>query len=175
MLKHLVTAAVVLTCGLRAASAQAPVKVDFGRDVQPLFKAHCIGCHGPKQQKNGFRLDRRRDAMRGGTFTMIGPGNADASRLYLRLVGDQVGTQMPPEGPLTPEETKLIKAWIDEGAAWPDAASGEIAPPLPDSQATWMMEVLRAGDGAAFRKMLRAEPDIVKLKGPGGSTPLMYA
>jgi len=42
--------------------AQVPAKVDFRRDVQTLLKANCIGCHGPSIQKNGFRLDRRRDA-----------------------------------------------------------------------------------------------------------------
>ena len=29
-------------------------------------RQQCYGCHGPTQQMNGFRLDRRRDAMRGG-------------------------------------------------------------------------------------------------------------
>jgi ankyrin repeat protein len=172
---RLIAVAVFLTFRLSQGMGEVPAEIDFVRDIQPLFKAHCIGCHGPEQQKNSFRLDRRRDAMRGGTATMIGPGNADASRLYLRLVGDEVGVQMPPDGPLAPEETKRIKAWIDRGASWPDAASGAIAPPPPDLQATRMMEILRAGDRAAFRKMLRAAPDIAKLRGESGSTPLMYA
>ena len=33
--------------------AQVPGKVDFRRDVQPLLKEYCIGCHGPTQQKIG--------------------------------------------------------------------------------------------------------------------------
>ena len=37
------------------------------------------------------------------------------------------------------------------------------------------MEVLRQGDRGAFRKLLQEEPRAAKLKGPGGSTPLMYA
>lgn len=165
----------VTACGFYGANAQEPNKVDFGRDVQPLFKAHCTGCHGAKQQKNGFRLDRRSDALKGGTATMIGPGNADASRLYLRLVGDGVGTQMPPEAPLSPEQIHVIKAWIDQGAVWPDAVSGETPPSPPDPKATRMMEVLRVGDSTAFRKLLREELQAAKLQGPGGSTPLMYA
>ena len=31
-------------------------------DVQPIFKQHCVECHGPSQQMRGLRLDRRRDA-----------------------------------------------------------------------------------------------------------------
>src|SRR5580700_2151120 len=91
--------------------AQTPPKVDFGREVQPLFKAHCVGCHGPTRQMNGLRLDRRRDAMRGGTTPVIGPGSAAASRLYLRLIGSQYGLQMPPTGALSPDQIGIVKAW----------------------------------------------------------------
>src|SRR4029079_6928737 len=67
--------------------------VDFVRDVQPILKESCIGCHGPNQQMNGFRLDRRRDAMRGGTIAVIGPGNSEGSRLYQGLIGNRYGQQ----------------------------------------------------------------------------------
>ena len=60
-------------------SQHASGKVDFRRDVQPIFKQFCIECHGPSQQQHGFRLDRRRDAMRGGTGTVIVPGSSAAS------------------------------------------------------------------------------------------------
>ena len=103
-------------------SNQVPAKVDFRRDVQPLLRQYCIGCHGPKQQMNAFRLDRRRDAMRGGTIPVIAPGNSQASRFYLKLIGSQYGPQMPPTGALRPEQIAILKAWIDQGAEWPDEA-----------------------------------------------------
>ena len=174
-MRKIFLAALVAACGAGGASAAEPAKIDFVRDVQPLFKAHCTGCHGPKQQKNGFRLDRRRDALRGGTVNQIGPGNAEASRLHLRLVGDRESLQMPPDGPLNAEQIKVIKAWIDQGAVWPDEASGETPAPPPDPKAARLMDLLRDGDRAAFRKLLREEPRSATLKGPGGSTPLMYA
>ena len=92
----------VLTGALSGRASRADDAIDFGRDVQPLFKAHCYECHGPKQQKNGFRLDGRRDALRGGTISVIGPGSSAASRLYLKLATDQYGPRMPPTGPLDP-------------------------------------------------------------------------
>jgi ankyrin repeat protein len=156
-------------------SAQVSPKVDFRRDVQPVFREHCIGCHGPSQQMGGLRLDRRRDAMRGGTVPDIGAGNSAGSRLYLRLIGNQYGVQMPLTGALNSEQISLIKAWIDQGAEWPDDASGDPAASSPDPRATRMMEALREGDREAFRKMLREDPASVNLKGSGGSTPLMYA
>src|SRR5215468_4721559 len=113
---------------IASATAQETARVDFARDVQPIFRTYCVGCHGPAIHQNGFRLDRRTDAMRGGSIPVIGPGNGDASRLYLRLVGESMGPQMPPTGALKPEQIAVIKAWIDQGAEWPDAVSGETPP-----------------------------------------------
>ena len=173
MLGHYAPALILILA--EALCAQAPAKVDFRRDVQPIFRDQCIGCHGPSQQMSGLRLDRRRDAMRGGTVAVIGPGNSAASRLYLRLIGNQYGAQMPLTGPLKPEQINVIKAWIDQGAEWPDDVSGDSAPPTPDRKARRMMEALSNGDSHSFRKLLREDSKIANLKGVGGSTPLMYA
>jgi ankyrin repeat protein len=156
--------------------AQAPARVDFARDVQPLLRQRCVGCHGPTQQMGGLRLDRRRDAMRGSTFgTVIGPGNGGASRLYLRVSGSEMGTQMPPTGALAPEQIAVLKTWIDQGATWPDALSGD-APTAPaDPGAARLMTLLRAGDRAGFQRTLSATPAAATQQGQDGITPLMYA
>jgi ankyrin repeat protein len=158
-----------------AVFAQAPAKVDFRRDVQPIFQAHCVGCHGPTVQSNGLRLDRRRDAMKGGTGAVIGQGNSAGSRLYLKLIGTQFGPQMPPTGALEPEQIAIIKNWIDQGAEWPDDAAGDASQQAPDPKATRMMDALRNGDREVFQKLLREDPKTANRKGVGGSTPLMYA
>jgi ankyrin repeat protein len=175
-MRRIIAAAAVSVCVFWGVSrAQEPHKIDFGRDVQPIFKAKCVGCHGPSLQQNGFRLDRRDDAMRGGTIAVIGPGNSAGSRLYLRLTGGEYGLQMPPTGPLSAAEVNIIKNWIDQGAEWPDALSGEAPPPAPDAVAGQMMDALRRGDRAAFQKLMHDEPGHINKKGPDGSTPLMYA
>lgn len=174
-MRQFITAIIMWAFAIGSGFAQEPDKIDFVRDVQPLLKAHCIKCHGPKEPKNGFRLDRRRDAMRGGTSPMIAPGNSPASRMYLKLIGSQEGPQMPPDGTMSAEEIKVIKAWIDTGAKWPDDAAGDSPAAPPDPKATRMMEALRAGDKPALQKLLTDDPTSAKLKGPGGSTPLMYA
>src|SRR5207253_1180947 len=156
-------------------TAQVSPKVNFRRDVQPIVREYCLSCHGPSQQMGGLRLDRRRDAMRGGTVADIGPGNSAASRLYLRLIGNQYGAQMPLTGALNPEQINLIKNWIDQGAEWPDDIAGDAPSVAPEPRATRMMEALHDGNRQAFGKMLREDFNIANLKGPGGSTPLMYA
>ncbi|HET6956885.1 MAG TPA: PQQ-dependent sugar dehydrogenase [Vicinamibacterales bacterium] len=155
--------------------SQPPAAIDFQRDVQPIFREHCVGCHGPTQQFGGLRLDRRADALRGGTQTDIGPGNANGSRLYHRLIGTTFGTQMPPTGPLSADKIEIIQHWIDEGAIWPDAAAGE-APPLPsDPDAVRLLASIRGDDRHAVDEQLRANPRVVTLRGSGGTTPLMAA
>ncbi|MEO5739764.1 MAG: c-type cytochrome domain-containing protein, partial [Vicinamibacterales bacterium] len=171
----MVSSLVVMGLSGGTAIAQTPAKIDFLRDVQPIFRQSCYGCHGPSQQMNGLRLDRRRDALRGGTISVIGPGNSAGSRLYLRLVGNEFGQQMPPTGVLGAEQVAIIKAWIDQGAEWPDHASGEVSPPPANPQATGVVNRLREGDVRSFRAALARDPQIANLRGPGGSTPLMYA
>jgi ankyrin repeat protein len=82
---------------------------------------------------------------------------------------------MPLTGALNPDQIGILKAWIDEGAEWPDDVSGDTASPSSDAKATRMMEALRDGNRQAVRKILRDDPKIVGLKGRGGATPLMYA
>jgi ankyrin repeat protein len=150
-------------------------RVDFARDVQPIFKQYCYGCHGGTVRQSGFRLDRRSDAMHGGTVAVIGPGNSAGSRMYLRLTGAEYGPQMPPTGALSTEHIETIRNWIDQGAAWPDELSGETPPPPTDPTALRAISAIRSGDDAAFRTLVAGNSKLGTLRGPGGSTPLMYA
>jgi ankyrin repeat protein len=156
-------------------SAETDSKVDFGRDVLPLIRQNCMTCHGPNVQMNNFRLDRRSTAMRGGTRSVIVPGSSASSRLYLRLVGKEFGNQMPPTGALKPEQVAVIKAWIDQGAEWPDALANDVDLPPADATALRIVTALRTGDRAAFRQLVAEDPKFLNLRGPNGSTPFMFA
>jgi mono/diheme cytochrome c family protein len=107
-----------------AAQTPSAAKVDFGRDVLPIFRAQCGDCHGPAKQRAGMRLDRRSSAMKGLSRRIV-PGNSANSFVYHRLIGDGFGPQMPPTGELKPEQIAIVKAWIDQGAEWPDALANE--------------------------------------------------
>src|SRR5687767_6287889 len=66
----------------------AKPQVDFAREVEPVFKAHCYRCHGVQQQMNGLRLDRREDALRGGySGPVILPRKSAESRLIQMVTG----------------------------------------------------------------------------------------
>lgn len=157
---------------------QTPAKIDFGRDIRPIFQANCVGCHGASQQMAGFRLDERRYALPnrvGANGVRIVPGNSGRSRLYEKIAGGGSGLQMPPTGPLGQEQIEVIKAWIDQGAEWPDELSGESPHVAPDSKATLIMAMLRNGEWQKVESLLREDPQAGNRRGPAGSTPLMYA
>jgi len=164
--------------GADRTSAQAPDRVDFARDIQPLFRANCYGCHSAVLQSGNFRLDRRRDSMPnrvGANGARIVPGNSAVSRLYLRVSGSEAGLQMPPTGALPPEEIRTIKTWIDQGADWPDALAGEAPSPPQDPVANELLDSLRRGDRARVARELKGNPKAARAAGSGGITPLMYA
>src|SRR4029079_8818721 len=94
--------------------------------------------------------------------------------LYLKLIGSQYGPQMPLTGALNQDQINILKAWIDQGAEWPDEFAGDTPSPTPDPQATQILDFLRAGDRQSFMR-LASDSKIVDRKGPGGTTPLMQA
>ena len=162
-------------CGLVFAgmlAAQTPAKVDFGRDVQPIFRQNCVGCHGPAQQSSGLRVDRKSVVL---SRRGVVPGSSDNSFLYHRISGSAYGMQMPPTGALRPEQINTIKTWIDQGAEWPDSLANEADLPPLNPKAVAMVGALRAGDLQGFMKSVAEDPKLLNARGPEGSTPFMYA
>lgn len=153
--------------------AQTSAKIEFGKDVLPILRQNCMPCHGPTQQINGLRLDRKSSALSG--RRRILPGSSENSRLYLRLIGSENGTPMPPTGKLRPEQISVIRAWIDQGAEWPDSLSNEVDLPPLNPKAIAMVEALRTGDTKLFSKFVAEDPKLLNARGPEGSTPFMYA
>jgi mono/diheme cytochrome c family protein len=138
------TAAVLLACGGSSLAlagdlgsidrsklpAPADREVDFVKDIQPIFAAACIECHGADSQEAGLRLDVRKRALGGAdSGLVIVPGKSAESRLIHLVAGlDKETGRMPPDDSgdgLTGEQIALLRTWIDRGAKWPDEAAGE--------------------------------------------------
>jgi mono/diheme cytochrome c family protein len=109
--------------------AAAQSRIDFKRDVEPIFSQACYQCHSAKRALGNLRLDNKSLAMKGGfSGPSILPGNSKESRLMRRILGEGDEVQMPMgTDPLKPEQIELIRKWIDEGAQWPDADAAEKA------------------------------------------------
>ncbi|MEW6304648.1 MAG: PSD1 and planctomycete cytochrome C domain-containing protein [Verrucomicrobiota bacterium] len=97
--------------------------VDFAKDIQPIFEKNCYACHGSKNQESSLRLDRKADALKGGeSGPVILPGKS-AESVLIRAVAHFGELKMPKKGDrLSAEQVGLLRAWVDQGAVWPEAA-----------------------------------------------------
>ncbi len=114
------------------AQAQAGDKVDFAKQILPIFEAKCLKCHEAehtdgtgklKKPKGGFIMNTAEGLKKGGKDLgdkVLIPGKGADSELYkLTTLPASDDMAMPPEGkadPLTDAEKELLKKWIDQGA-----------------------------------------------------------
>ncbi len=121
---------IALALQLDLAASAAGASVDFVRDVRPLLEKHCYECHGPEKQKNGYRLDVREIALKGGDSgeAAIRPHDAKQSPIIRFVSGEDEDMVMPPmkskKRRLTATEVAVLRAWINEGPVWPDEFAG---------------------------------------------------
>src|SRR5436309_9932073 len=91
-------------------------KIDFGRDIRPIFIKRCYECHGPDKQKSDLRLDRKADALKGGKSgkPLLVAGKSSESEIIARVTSQDPDEVMPAKGErLAPEQVALLKAWLD--------------------------------------------------------------
>jgi formylglycine-generating enzyme required for sulfatase activity len=103
-------AAVVLATSLAGA-------VDFQRDVRPILEASCLPCHNAASPAGGFAFQSRTAAAKA-----VVAGSPETSPLYTTLLlPPNAPKAMPPGGTQLPKpQIEMIRAWIAEGAPWPD-------------------------------------------------------
>ena len=166
-------------------------EVGFARDILPLFERSCLRCHGPERPQSRYRLDQRTAALASGNrladwnerlppgappLQNIIPGDSRRSPLvhYIARLPTDEDLHMPPAGKaagLSAAEVGLVRAWIDQGAAWEDAPARP-APAFSVTPAIRFITVdgnesvfrqhtgLRAGWGGGLTEFsLRDEPD----------------
>lgn len=94
--------------------AASGATVSFATDILPLLESRCINCHGGERTQEGLDLKTHAAIMAGSeNGPVVTPGDA-ANSLFAELVINQ---KMPKRGPkLTPDQTKLIVDWINQGA-----------------------------------------------------------
>ena len=101
-------------------SSAAKAAVSFARDVEPILRRNCFGCHqGAKQLGSYLMTDF--DAMLDGGETgepAIVAGKPKDSYLVDQITPVDGRAEMPkaPAKPLKPEEIEIITRWIAEGA-----------------------------------------------------------
>lgn len=96
----------------------------FDREIAPLLSRHCLECHDTVNHKGRLDLSKKSTAFATAkNETVIVPGKSAESLLWEVVEADD----MPNErDPLSVEEKKLLRKWIDDGAVW----AGEEIDPL---------------------------------------------
>jgi mono/diheme cytochrome c family protein len=105
-------------------------KVDFRRQILPIFEGACVDCHGVKKASGGLRLTTGSKLMAGGiSGPVLVPKKPEESYLLKRLRGEGDEDRMPLKGEaLSKEEIKVIERWIKEGAVIPPEEPSEFVP-----------------------------------------------
>ena len=124
--------AVLLVVSLASRLSAAEAKVSYTRQIKPILASKCFVCHGPdeKERKAELRLDVSDEAVP----SVIKPEDAEHSEVVVRITSTDPDTRMPPTGSkkpvITPDEVKLIRQWIDQGAVY-DAHWSYVKPTRP--------------------------------------------
>ena len=102
-----------------AAKYAAIKEPKFEKDILPVFKQHCVKCHGKDKPKGKFRLDAFAELQKGADGEpVIAAKKPDESSLY-KLAILPVGNddRMPKNGDgLSKPVTDLVRRWIEQGA-----------------------------------------------------------
>ncbi len=95
-----------LACGATAANIDVSklpppatkADVNFDTDIEPIFKASCVRCHGAEKPKGGIRLDSRDGVLKGGKDgKIVEVGKSEASQLVIAVSQLDPKSTMPPK------------------------------------------------------------------------------
>ncbi len=89
---------------------------DFEERIAPILVEHCLPCHSGSNAQGALRLSTH-----AGASKVIVPGSPEKSALYTSM---ETG-KMPPAGRLPKDQRDLIRAWIADGAKWPNGINLE--------------------------------------------------
>ena len=137
-------ALLLVAFGLGGSDALAEEKVDFRRDIQPILRAHCYECHAGTTEEGGLNLGIKARAFEGGDSGEAIQAEKSEDSLLIALVSEEdAASRMPPEGssPLSEKEIGLLRAWIDQGATWPDGAD-VVDPKMDQAKSHWAFQRL---------------------------------
>src|SRR5687767_7019027 len=141
-------------------AAEDPV-AQFEREVRPILEERCFECHGPDKQKGGLRLDLKSGMLEGGDSgePVVLPGKSDESPLVKIVSTSDPHERMPPKGePLKPEQIRILRNWIEQGAHFP-------SPKQEDSEPVQMTKGMviteRDREFWSFQKPHRHEPQLI--------------
>jgi hypothetical protein len=106
------------------AGSLAAAAPDYRRDVLPILRDYCAGCHNATDLEGGWSVETHAEFRAGGESgePILVPGDAAAS-YFLRTIRREAKPAMPPkkEPQPSPAEIAVLEAWVNAGAIGPKA------------------------------------------------------
>ncbi len=92
-------------------------QVNFEEHIKPIFRQHCLKCHGDDQQEADLNLQGYGSVLRGGSSgKVVEAGRSSQSVLFQAITNTDGDLRMPPNSPpLEKSKIDLILKWIDGG------------------------------------------------------------
>ena len=179
---------------LAFSSLSSQAAINFEKQILPILQKKCLDCHSatkvidgkPKKPKGDLRLDAAWAILKGAeNGPSIVPGNLAKSYMHevVNLPKDD-DMFMPPKGdPMTIEEIKLLKEWIESGSdfgGWTGNMEGAPADAVAAAAASTPKPVKPREHDLFYSELSKdlkpaAEADIAKAKAGGAQISLLKA
>ncbi len=141
---------------LFSSASAAEAVITYDEHIKPIFREHCLKCHGEDEQKADLNLASFASVVKGGSGgEAVVAGRASTSLLFEAVTAEDDGERMPPKKPPIPEaQVELIRQWIQGGLRETSASLSMVAardtsftpatplqfdgpPPMPESLAAY--------------------------------------
>ena len=114
-------------CRATEATSSTVGSVSYHRQIEPILRARCQGCHQPAKSYGGYVLTSHQRLLESGESgeAAIVPGRPEESELVRQITVSEGMAAMPKQAPPLPTaEVELIRQWILEGAQDDSPAAG---------------------------------------------------
>jgi mono/diheme cytochrome c family protein len=112
---RLTTLALLLSPALLLGAEEA--QVNYDEHIKPIFRQHCLKCHGEDKHKADLNLQSYATAIKGGSGgSALVTGRAAQSLLYQAITNPDDDARMPPNKRAIPQQQiATIQTWIASG------------------------------------------------------------
>lgn len=113
---------------ITTASAADPV-ITYDEHIKPIFREHCLKCHGDDEQKADLNLANFTAVLKGGSGDKaVIAGRASQSLLFTAITAEDDAERMPPKKAAIPApQIELIRQWIQGGLRESSASKSLVA------------------------------------------------
>ena len=149
--RHAPPLVLLLFASTLPAASLAEQRDFFEMRVRPVLAKNCFSCHTTARM-GGLEMSGREALLKGGkSGPAIVPGDADKSLLAQAVAQTLERLKMPPQGKLAESEIADLRAWIKDGAIWPESAPVKNAKPgeyviTPEQRTFWAFQPVRKHD-----------------------------